>query len=82
MKNSLIKNWRRHLNDTDSGMKPLAVLEKTCRFAVEAIVFLRGLYFSSMILLHIINLKTSISLKDLYYRITSRKSMNTSFEYL
>jgi hypothetical protein len=36
MKYSLIKIWRRHVNDTDSGMKSLVDLESTRRFAVEA----------------------------------------------
>jgi hypothetical protein len=40
-------------------------------FQWKFIVFLRGLYFSSMRLLHIIYLKTDISLKDLDYRVTS-----------
>jgi hypothetical protein len=35
------------------------------------IAFLRGLHFPSMGLLHIIDLKTCISLKDLDYRVTS-----------
>jgi hypothetical protein len=37
----------------------------------KLIVFLRGLHFPSMRLLHIIYLKTCISLKDLDYRVTS-----------
>ena len=37
----------------------------------KLIVFLRGLHFPSMRLLHIIDLKTGISLKDLDYRVTS-----------
>jgi hypothetical protein len=36
MKYSLIKIWRRHVNDTYSGMKPLAEDENICRFVVEA----------------------------------------------
>jgi hypothetical protein len=35
------------------------------------IVFLRGLHFPSMRLLHIIDLKTGITPKDLDYRVTS-----------
>jgi hypothetical protein len=35
------------------------------------IVFLRGLHFPSMRLLHIIDLKIGISLKNLDYRVTS-----------
>jgi hypothetical protein len=46
MKYSLIKIWRRHVNDTDSGMKPLAEHEKTCRFAVEAYCLSPGTPFS------------------------------------
>jgi hypothetical protein len=53
MKYTLIKIWRRHVNDTDGGMKPLAKHEITCKFAVEFNVFLRGLHFPSMRLLHI-----------------------------
>jgi hypothetical protein len=34
------------------------------------IVFLRGLHFPSIRLLHIIDLKTGSSLKDLDYRVT------------
>jgi hypothetical protein len=45
------------------------------------IVFLWGLHFPSMRLLHIINLKTCISLKNLDYRVTSPGSVYTSFEY-
>jgi hypothetical protein len=37
------------------------------------IVFLRRLHFPSMELLHIIDLKTSISFKDLDYRVTHLK---------
>ena len=37
----------------------------------KLIAFLRGLHFPSLRLLHIIDLKTSISLKDLDYRVTS-----------
>jgi hypothetical protein len=37
MKYSLIKIWRRHVNDTECGMKPLVEsIENSCRFAVEA----------------------------------------------
>jgi hypothetical protein len=57
-----------HVNDTNCS---LSRHENTCRFAVEAYVFLRGLHFPSMRLLHIIDLKTGISLKDLDYRVTS-----------
>jgi hypothetical protein len=46
MKYSLIKIWRRHVNDTDSGMKPLAEHENTCRFAVEAYCLSPGTPFS------------------------------------
>jgi hypothetical protein len=35
------------------------------------IVFLQGLHFPSMRLLHIIDLKIGISLKNLDYRVTS-----------
>jgi hypothetical protein len=37
----------------------------------KVIVFLRGLHFPSMILIHIIDLKAGISLKELDYRVTS-----------
>jgi hypothetical protein len=40
MKYSLIKIWRRHVNDTNCGMKPLVEpiedFENSCRFAMEA----------------------------------------------
>jgi hypothetical protein len=52
MKCSLIKNWRRHVNDTKCS-------------------HVRGLHFPLMRLLHIIDLKIGISLKDLDYRVTS-----------
>jgi hypothetical protein len=48
----------------------------------KLIVFLRGLHFPLMRLLHIIDLKTGISLKDLDYRVTSLISVHTNFEYL
>jgi hypothetical protein len=48
----------------------------------KLIVFLPGLNFPSMRQLQIIDLKTSISLKDLDYRVTSPKDVHTSFEYL
>jgi hypothetical protein len=70
MKYSIIKIWRRHVNGTNSGMKALVEHENTCRFAVEAYCISLGLHFPSMIVLHIIYLKTSISLKDLDYRVT------------
>jgi hypothetical protein len=38
--------------------------------------------FLLMRLLHIIDLKTSISLKDLDYRVTSPECVHTSPEYL
>jgi hypothetical protein len=37
----------------------------------KVIVFLWGLHFPSMRLLHIIDLKTCITLKNLDYRVTS-----------
>jgi hypothetical protein len=42
-----------------------------CRFAVEAYCLSPGLHFPSMRLLHIIDLKVGISLKDLDYKVTS-----------
>jgi hypothetical protein len=40
MKYSLIKIWRRHVNDNNCGMKPLVEpiedFENSCRFIVEA----------------------------------------------
>jgi hypothetical protein len=68
MKCSLIKKWRRHVKDTKCSH---VRHETTCRFAWKLIVLLRGLHFPSMRLLHIIDFKTCISLKDLYYRVTS-----------
>jgi hypothetical protein len=41
MKYSIVKIWRRHINDTDSRMKPLAE-----RFAVEAYCLSPGTPFS------------------------------------
>ena len=71
MKYSLIKIWRRHVNDIDSGMKPLAELENTCRFAVEAYCLSLGTPFSfNETTTHIIYLKACVSLKDLDYRVT------------
>jgi hypothetical protein len=61
-------------------MKPL--VEILVDLQRKLIVFLRGLHFPSMRPLHIIDLKTSISLKDLDYRVTSPENMHTSFEYL
>jgi hypothetical protein len=46
MKYSPIKNWTRHVNDTDSGMKPLVEHENTCRFTVEAYCLSPGTPFS------------------------------------
>jgi hypothetical protein len=79
MKYSLINNWTRHVKDTKCSH---VRHETTCRFEVEAYCFLQGLHFPSMRLLHIIDLKTGISLKDLDYRVTSPESVHTSFEYL
>jgi hypothetical protein len=45
VKYSLIKIWRRHVNDT-SRMKPLAELENTCRFVVEVYCLSPGTPFS------------------------------------
>jgi hypothetical protein len=69
MKYILIKIWRRHANDIDSGMKPLAEILVDLQW--KLIVFLQGLHFPSMRLIHIIDLKTSISLKYLDYRVVS-----------
>jgi hypothetical protein len=76
MKSSLIKVWRRHVNDTYCGIKPLVEsiedFENSCRFAVGAYcLFLQGIHFPSMRLLQIIDLKIDISLKNLDYRVTS-----------
>ena len=79
MKYSLIKYWRRHVNDVkcslkDSNCRPIVDLWDI-RILVDLqwklIVFLRGLHFPSMRLLHEITFKTGISLKDLDYRVTS-----------
>jgi hypothetical protein len=69
MKYSLIKIWRRHVNDTENGMKPLGKYLSICGGSLLS--FSWGLHVSSMRLLHIIDLKTSVSLKDLDYRVTS-----------
>jgi hypothetical protein len=45
----------------------------------KLIVFLQGLHFPLMRLLHIIDLKTCISLKDLYYRVTSPRKCAYKF---
>jgi hypothetical protein len=72
MKYSLIKIWRSHVNDTDSGMKPLVEHENTCTFAVEDYCLSPGTQFSfNETTTHIIDLETSVSLKDLDYRVTS-----------
>jgi hypothetical protein len=72
MKYSLIKIWRRHVNDTDSGMKPLVEHENTCRFAVESYFLSPGIPFSfNEITTHIIDLKEGVSLEDLDYIVTS-----------
>jgi hypothetical protein len=72
MKYSLIKIWRRHVNDTDSGMKPLAEHENTCTFEVEDYCLSPGTPFSfNEATTHIIDFETSVSLKDLDYRVTS-----------
>jgi hypothetical protein len=53
-------------------MKPLAELENTCRFAVEADCLSLGTSFSfNETTTHIIVLKASVSLKYLDYRVTS-----------
>jgi hypothetical protein len=47
MKYSLIKVWRRHVNDINCGMKPLVEsIEDSCRFAVEAHCLSPGTPFS------------------------------------
>jgi hypothetical protein len=46
-------------------------IEDSCSFAVEGYCLSPGLHFPSMRLLHIIDLKTCISLKDLDFRVTS-----------
>jgi hypothetical protein len=45
-------------------------IENFCRFVVEAYCLSPGTPFSFSELQHIIDLKTSISLKDLDYRVT------------
>jgi hypothetical protein len=72
MKFSLIKVWRRYVNDTNRWMEALVEPnENSCTFTVEVYCLSPGLHFPSMRLLHIIDLKTGISLKDLDYRVTS-----------
>jgi hypothetical protein len=47
MKYSLIKFWRRHVNDTICEMKPLVEsIEFFCRFVVEAYCLSLGTSFS------------------------------------
>jgi hypothetical protein len=50
MKYSIIKIWRRHVNDTNYGMKPLVEpiedFEKSCKFVVEAYCLSPGTPFS------------------------------------
>ena len=57
----LIVEWNHLWNQ----LKILVVLQW------KLVVFLRGLHFPSMRLLHEIDLKIGISLKDLDYRVTS-----------
>jgi hypothetical protein len=72
MKFSLIKVWRRYVNDTNRWMEALVEPnENSCTCTVEVYCLSPGLHFPSMRLLHIIDLKTGISLKDLDYRVTS-----------
>jgi hypothetical protein len=72
MKYSLIKILRRHVNDTDSGMKPLAEHENTCGLAVEVYCLSPETPFSfNETTTHIVDLETGVSLKDLDYRVTS-----------
>jgi hypothetical protein len=52
MKYSLIKIRGRHVNDTDSGMKPLVEYENSSRFAVEV---------------YCLSLGTPISFNETYY---------------
>jgi hypothetical protein len=69
---SLIKVWRRHVKDTNCWMKPLVEPnEDFVALKWMFIVFIRGLHFPSMRLLHIIDLTTCISLRDLDYRVIS-----------
>jgi hypothetical protein len=83
IKHSLIKIWRRHVNDIDRGMKPLVKLESTCRFAAEAFCLsLRTPFSFNDTIAHIIHLKAGVSLKDLDYIVTSLEDVHTSFEYL
>jgi hypothetical protein len=52
-------------------MKPLAKLENTCRFLVEAYCLSSGTSFSfNETTTHIMDLKAGVSLKDLDYRVT------------
>jgi hypothetical protein len=68
MKYSIIKHWRRHANDTNCS---LVRHGNTCSFVVDAYCLSPRTPFPSMRLMHIIDLKTDISLKDLDYRVTS-----------
>jgi hypothetical protein len=68
MKYSLIKIWRRQVNDVGSGMKPLAEPENSCIFALEAYCLSSGTPFSfNETTTHITHLGAGISLKDLDY---------------
>jgi hypothetical protein len=69
VKYSLIKIWRRHVNGTDSGIEPLAKI--LTDFQWQLIVFLLGTPFSFNETTTRNKLETSISLKDLNYRVTS-----------
>ena len=80
MKYSLIKYWRRHVNDTECSLKryqlkingELKRQESSWRFCSGRLLSFSGDFiFLTMRLLHEIDLKTCISLKDLDYRVTS-----------
>jgi hypothetical protein len=67
-----VQNWRRHVNDTNCGIKPHVKFDSICWFAVEACCLSPGIPFSfNETTTHIIDLQTSVSLKYLDYRVSS-----------
>jgi hypothetical protein len=52
IKHNLFKYWRRHVKDTNRGINHLQNLKALVDLQWKLIVFLRGLYFPSMRLLH------------------------------
>ena len=80
MKYSLIKYWRRHVNDIRCSLKSYRLKfngelerhESSWRFCSGRLLSFSGDFiFLTMRLLHEIDLKTGVSLKDLDYRVIS-----------